>query len=219
MFGGVGRNIAEVAGRLGIHPYFITSLGDDDAASVTVSYMNRVGVSPYPIITPQEVTGKYVHVMKKNGDLALGVADMHVNRFLTFDNIYDAFFKTHSLLPGTLVSVDSNVAAAELSKLIPFLNEQKAIIFYEGISGMCTRILESGCLGQISLLKINQIELGIYIGKLKEILKANVPDTDYQFYMRSLFNMIGNKNEYANTVAPFRHLIVTHGEDGSDLHR
>jgi len=122
--------------------------------------------------------------MKKNGDLALGVADMHVNRFLTFDNIYDSFFRTHSLLPGTIVEVDSNILAAELTKLIPFLNEQKAIILYEGISGMCTRILESGCLDQISLLKINQIELGIYAAKLKEKLKADVAETNHAHYMR-----------------------------------
>jgi|JI61114C2RNA_FD_contig_51_2858296_length_2135_multi_2_in_0_out_0_1 sugar/nucleoside kinase (ribokinase family) len=218
-FGGVGRNIAEVAGRLGTNPYFITSLGDDEAAQLTTSYLKDVGVEPFPIVTANEVTGKYVHVMKKNGDLALGVADMHVNRFLTFDNIYDSFFRFHRLLPGTLVEVDSNVPAAELSKLIPFLNEQKAIILYEGISGMCTRILESGCIDQISLLKINHIELGIFTPKLKETLKASPPDNDYEFYMKQLFGMVGKRNNYANTVAPFRHLIVTHGEEGSDLHR
>ena len=43
-FGGVGRNIAEVAGRLGTNPYFITSLGDDEAAGLTVSFLNSAGV-------------------------------------------------------------------------------------------------------------------------------------------------------------------------------
>lgn len=157
--------------------------------------------------------------MKKNGDLALGVSDMFVNRHLTFDNIYESFFRTHSLLPGTLVEVDSNVPAAELTKLIPFLNEQRAIILYEGISVMCTRILDSGCLDQISLLKMNHIELGIYIARLKEMLKTSASENDVEFYMKRLFEMIGHRNNYANSIAPFRHLIVTHGEDGSDLHQ
>lgn len=83
----------------------------------------------------------YMHVMKRNGDMSLGVADMDVNNHLTFNNIYEAFFKKHSIAPGTIVEIDSNVPTEELKRLVPFLNEQKAIILYEGISAKATRII------------------------------------------------------------------------------
>ena len=38
-YGGVGRNIAEVLGRLDIHPAFITALGKDAEAENIISYM------------------------------------------------------------------------------------------------------------------------------------------------------------------------------------
>lgn len=92
-YGGVGRNITEVVGRLGGQPHFVTALGMDDASNYIINYMSQVGVKTHPIKTSEEVTGRYMHTMKKNGDLYLGVADMDVNHHLTFDNIHDAFFK------------------------------------------------------------------------------------------------------------------------------
>lgn len=86
---------------------------------------------------------------------------MKINEHLTFDNIYEAYFKDHNVDESTIVQLDSNIPMLELKKLIPYLNSKKVRIFLEGIGIKALRILETGCLDQINQFKINRQEAEI----------------------------------------------------------
>lgn len=50
-YGGVGRNISEVVGRLGINAALITALGEDIEGQNIRGYMQSVNVDMFPIYT------------------------------------------------------------------------------------------------------------------------------------------------------------------------
>ena len=154
-FGGVGRNIVECSTRLGAKTAFVTALGKDGEGSRILSYLRSVGTDVYPIEVETHPTGRYTHVMNNGKDFLFGVSDMDVDHSLTFHNIHAAYFQHHDLQPETLVLLDSNIPAKELKILVPFLNDKKVRVFYEGIGSKALRIFESQCVQQVNQLKVN----------------------------------------------------------------
>ena len=80
--GGVGRNVAEVLGRLGSKPVFYTAIGDDSCGQGIVS---RLEEESGVITTARSVnvakgyrTAQYLALLDHNRDLVGGVADMDV---------------------------------------------------------------------------------------------------------------------------------------------
>jgi sugar/nucleoside kinase (ribokinase family) len=79
--GGVGRNIAEVLGRLGSKPYFYTAIGgkSDDGHGIISRLKNECGVvtSPKSVHVAADLnTAQYLALLDDNSDLVGGVADM-----------------------------------------------------------------------------------------------------------------------------------------------
>ena len=78
--GGVGRNVAEVLGRLGSKPLLYTAIGDDDGGKSILSHLQKeCGV----ITTTESVnvargynTAQYLALLDHDSDLVGGVADM-----------------------------------------------------------------------------------------------------------------------------------------------
>lgn len=78
--GGVGRNVAEVLGRLGSGPLFYTAIGDDEGGKSILSHLQQeCGV----ITTTKSVnvargynTAQYLALLDHDSDLVGGVADM-----------------------------------------------------------------------------------------------------------------------------------------------
>jgi pseudouridine-5'-phosphate glycosidase/sugar/nucleoside kinase (ribokinase family) len=77
--GGVGRNIAEVLGRLGDAPVLCSAVGDDSRGRAMLERLRRdcgVRVEDSVRILHHASTASYLAVMKDNGDLHVACADM-----------------------------------------------------------------------------------------------------------------------------------------------
>ncbi len=81
--GGVGRNIAEVLGRLGKQPLFFTAIGgnDDEGLGVIKRLVTECGVKTTmnSVYEAQEMnTAQYFALLDHKSDLVGGIADMNV---------------------------------------------------------------------------------------------------------------------------------------------
>ena len=77
--GGVGRNIAEVLGRLGSKPVFYTTIGEDSCGQGIVSRLEEEsGVITTANVAKGYRTAQYLALLDHNRDLVGGVADMDV---------------------------------------------------------------------------------------------------------------------------------------------
>lgn len=81
--GGVGRNVAEVLGRLGKQPLFFTAIGgnDDEGFGVIKRLVTECGVmtTTNSVHAVQEMnTAQYFALLDHKGDLVGGIADMNV---------------------------------------------------------------------------------------------------------------------------------------------
>jgi pseudouridine kinase len=78
--GGVGRNIAEVIGRLGSKPVFYTAIGKDDDGGRILSRLEEecgvVTTASSVYIAENMNTAKYLALLDDRSDLVGGVADM-----------------------------------------------------------------------------------------------------------------------------------------------
>lgn len=81
--GGVGRNIAEVLGRLGSKPTLFTAVGQDSRGSALMQRMEqeydiRRGRRQRVEVVPDSNTATYLAVLNSDGDLHTAIADMEV---------------------------------------------------------------------------------------------------------------------------------------------
>jgi pseudouridine kinase len=79
--GGVGRNIAEVLGRLGDSPVLCSAVGNDSRGRAMLERLQRdcgVRVEGSVRVLDRANTASYVAVMKDDGDLHVACADMEV---------------------------------------------------------------------------------------------------------------------------------------------
>ena len=76
--GGVGRNVAEVLGRLGCRPVLYTAVGDDDRGRGLMKRFVEMGGMDRSHVVPSIGTATYLAVLDGSGDLNNAVADMKV---------------------------------------------------------------------------------------------------------------------------------------------
>lgn len=76
--GGVGRNVAEVLGRLGCQPLLYTAVGDDDRGRGLMQRFVEIGGIDHSHVVPTSGTATYLAVLDGGGDLHTAVADMKV---------------------------------------------------------------------------------------------------------------------------------------------
>ncbi|KAL7534382.1 hypothetical protein ACHAXR_008542 [Thalassiosira sp. AJA248-18] len=78
--GGVGRNVAEVIGRLGSKPLFYTAIGNDDGGQGLVMRLEKecgvVTTEKSVHVVETSNTAQYLALLDHNSDLVGGVADM-----------------------------------------------------------------------------------------------------------------------------------------------
>lgn len=74
--GGVGRNIAENLGRLGMRTHLIAAIGDDAHGQRLVNETRAAGVNVDHILHSASATGTYTAVLDRDGELLVAIADM-----------------------------------------------------------------------------------------------------------------------------------------------
>jgi pseudouridine kinase len=92
-FGGVGRNIAEVSSRLGAKTTFVTALGGDNTSEDLRNHIVSYGIDLFDVKDEKLNAPTYLGVLDNNNDAIIGISDMEVNCGLTFEKIYEKFFK------------------------------------------------------------------------------------------------------------------------------
>eukprot|EP00571_Detonula_confervacea_P003575 CAMPEP_0172313262 /NCGR_PEP_ID=MMETSP1058-20130122/19849_1 /TAXON_ID=83371 /ORGANISM="Detonula confervacea, Strain CCMP 353" /LENGTH=666 /DNA_ID=CAMNT_0013026885 /DNA_START=141 /DNA_END=2137 /DNA_ORIENTATION=+ len=113
--GGVGRNVAEVLGRLGSTPLFYTAIGKADGGQGIVSRLEKeCGV----ITTTKSVqvadgnTAQYLALLDKNSELVGGVADMEVLSKIPIPSVEELHGVDYLVLDAN-APVDSVTTAAK----------------------------------------------------------------------------------------------------------
>ncbi len=131
-FGGVARNVAENLTRLGDHVTLVSFVGDDAEGIAILSHLDRLGVD---VRTVQRLgtrrTAEYVAILRKNGELAFGVADTAIlDEFEHFD-----FERIAGLFADAdAVFADCNLSAAALQRLESAIRPEAVIFAVDAVS-------------------------------------------------------------------------------------
>ena len=106
-WGGVGRNVAEVLGRLGARPHLLSAVGTDDTGSNLLKHAREAGVQTQAVLrSDRAATSTYMAILDERGDLFTTIADMALADAITPDLLPS----TEVLRGAPLVVVDGNVS-------------------------------------------------------------------------------------------------------------
>ena len=92
--GGVARNIAQSARRLGAEANLVTALGKDEDAKLVRKNCKDLGIEVFSV-TPSAVSAssaKYMAIMDENNNELLGISEMEVNSNLSLKNLKAKYF-------------------------------------------------------------------------------------------------------------------------------
>ena len=125
-FGGVGRNIAEVAKRLGTPTTFITALGSDQHSSQIRSNIKKLNIDLFSVDLEKDSELKgplFLSVLDDKKDSVISVSNMDINHSLTAEKVQSVLEKS-GINNKDLVVVDANVEPnnKNLRKLLEYLN-------------------------------------------------------------------------------------------------
>lgn len=105
--GGVGRNIACNAARMGLSVELVTALGGDAHAGMIREDCARAGVGlAHAVHFPDEATSTYLFIADAGGDMTLAVNDMGIHDRMTVEQLVPAL---DALQGAALVVLDANL--------------------------------------------------------------------------------------------------------------
>ena len=166
--GGVGRNIAENLAKMNIKVHFITFLGDDNFGRDINAMCKNIGIDmSSSLITDKASTPIYLYINNNNGDLALGINDTEIEKYISVEYIKEKL----SIINGAkLVIADTNLS----EEVLKFLADNWIPpLFIDPVSS--AKIMKiKNILNKISILKPNKLEAE----KLSGITIKN--DEDYK---------------------------------------
>lgn len=156
--GGVGRNIAHNICLLGIDVRLLTAFGDDLHAADIAASCGNLGIDiSNALQIPGEATSTYLCVNDSNGDMAVGISDMDIYKYVTPEYLSS---KQKQLEQAHVIIVDTNIPEESINWIC---NNCSAPVFVDPVS--TTKALKiKKCLGKINTLKPNRIEAEILSG-------------------------------------------------------
>jgi len=127
--GGVGRNVAEVLGRLGDKPLFYTSIGKDDGGEGILSRLADCGVltSGASVSFADGASASYVALLDDESDLVGGIADMDANQQIPTPSV-------EALSGVEFVLIDSNAPSRVMIESASNAAKAGASVFFEPTS-------------------------------------------------------------------------------------
>ena len=129
--GGVGRNIAENLGRLGIDVSLVTALGDDGNGHLLRQACLESGVDLSMAVRAEAPTGSYLAVLDAAGELVSAINDMRAMDALTSLHL-EACAK--QLADADMLVADCNLSALSLDWLCRFSAERGVRLLIEPVS-------------------------------------------------------------------------------------
>ncbi len=157
-WGGVGRNIAEAAHRLGIKTFLISAVGSDVNGRGLLNHMTTMGLSTSHIASiSSHRTGTYVSCHDGGGEMIVAYADMGIFDTLTTSNILTP--QTASLFEkAEIILLDGNLPSDTISGISQFCHVSQRKVWFECVSVVkCLRAAPS--LHTLTYLSGNEEEI------------------------------------------------------------
>ena len=190
--GGVGRNIAETLGRLGVNPAFFSALSSRDIGQFIREHLESLNVTVHHAEAAK--TSRYVAFLDDTGDLHIGVNDMKdVENALSVDyieSISDIMYMCDFLL------LDANAAERVIGHVIATAKDKGVPLLIDGTSKTKIKRLIP-FLPDIHTLKLN-------IHEAEALLDRTLTD----------INTVQNAAKEIQSMGP-RHVYVTAGQSGA----
>lgn len=158
-YGGVGRNIAENALRLGASVAMVSAIGGDELGRGAKEQLRELGAD-VSMIREIKDTGSaiYLAILNDERDMELGVSDMDI-----IENITPEYLKENSeKFSGVkAVAVDGNLKEQQLAEILEMLSDKK--IFFDPVSAN-KAVRAKKHIGDFHSIKPNLIEAEVLSG-------------------------------------------------------
>lgn len=168
--GGVGRNIAENAARMGLETSFLTVLGTDPFSQMLRASCVSCGVDMSESLTlPETGCGMYLSVVEQSGELALSACDLDAMEKVPAKRYEE---KREFIGSFPIVLIDANHTEEVLKTVAPMV---RGLLFADAVS-VKKAVRLKPVLPFIHTLKVNRSELesisGMPAGDRDSIRKA-----------------------------------------------
>lgn len=158
-YGGVGRNIAENALRLGASVAMVSAIGGDELGRGAKEQLRELGAD-VSMIREIKDTGSaiYLAILNDERDMELGVSDMDI-----IENITPEYLKENSEKFSSVkaVAVDGNLKEQQLAEILEMLADKK--IFFDPVSAN-KAVRAKKHIGAFHSIKPNLIEAEVLSG-------------------------------------------------------
>ncbi len=159
-YGGVGRNIAENAARIGEKVAMLSVIGKDELGRGARQYLESLGVD---VSMVREIAGRnsaiYLSILGPDRDMRLGLCDMEIIGKLTPEDIKAA---SSAFTDAKVVALDGNLEEEMLREATEILSDK--MLFYDPVSA------NKACrgkeyIGRFHSIKPNLIEAEVLSGR------------------------------------------------------
>ncbi len=159
--GGVGRNIAECAARLGARVELFAPLGDDAEGEslATACGLAGIGTDRCPRL-PGARTGRYVCLIDSDGTLVGAVSDMEIMERLGPDDLDAA---RPLIDASSIIVADANLRPDTLARLFDLAARVRKPVCLDTVSDAKARRI-AGIAGRAALVKPNRAEAAALTG-------------------------------------------------------
>ena len=235
-WGGVGRNVAEVLGRLRTKPHLLSAVGADDTGSNLLAHAASAGVVTSGVLRSAlgNNTSTYMAILDENGDLFTTIADMVV-----CDEIQPAHLPPLSALRGApLVVLDGNVSEVFLAAACERAKQAGVPVVFEPTSiEKCTRIIKPLLQGLVTFVTPSAAELlamyqrvvavesaaaqatadNSFLGVKRDAFEANntADVSSLESQARAILMAIASRAQRQQRAVPPVHLVVKRGKKGA----
>lgn len=152
-YGGVGRNIAENAARMGADVAMVSVVGDDYMGKGAKDHLAGLGADVSGIdIIPGETTATYLSILNHRNDMELAVNDMNVVEHILPDYIDK---KADIISSSRIIAMDGNLCR----RTIEYVTERFSNIpmFFDPVSTL-KAVRASDIIGRFTCIKPNVME-------------------------------------------------------------
>lgn len=154
--GGVMSNIAQHLALLNIKPSIITALGNDAEGKFVQESFLKSGIEHSQSIIVQEATGKYVSILKPDGNLYVAVCQDNCSAFITVDFLES---KCDFIRKFDLLIIDTNLAPETIQWIIHFAKNNQKQLIIEPVSVSKAAKLAALDLNGVFMITPNEDEL------------------------------------------------------------
>lgn len=162
--GGVGRNIAENAVRLGLQTEFVGALGGDLNGEMLLADCRRKGIgTSCCLVAPQGRSCVYMFVSDERGDMCVAVNDMELQAMLTpaffaerldWINAMDAVVLEANLLPETLAFLAREIRVPLIADAVSAVKARRLMPALAGLSAIKPNRCEAEALTGVAVTDV-----------------------------------------------------------------